>query len=670
MKKCIKFIASILLVVVSFGCVACNNTKNSAINDVEEIFKPTEEETVKTTETALLRNGISPYRIVVPDNASSDVKFAAEELQYFFSLPTGITLPIIPDSYVGEDTKGKYLSVGATSIARAAGLSSDYNTLGSDGYRIKTHGNAVAMLGGRDTGTIYSVYGYMYKQFKLKIYAADLFTYETVTDAKLVDLNWTDIPDIAHRTASNYFTPSWSPWQLDSDAARLQRSRYRMTNFWGEPYGMLSHTHFTILPPEIYYKDHPDWYFVPPGAANNTVMWQLDMSNQEMWPEFLERAKILIEEAYSNNPDCNFYQFGVEDNGNEPDNQRYTDLKAQLGGVASGVQLYFLNYIVQHLNVWTEEKWPGAYFEYSFFAYGGTYMPCPVKNVGTKDAPVYETYQYTDPYDGKVKELKPVDNLVPMITPIMQHRSHGYLDDTNPGSKEAFEAWGSISKKMHVWSYNAYFEDFMAPFNSWSSYKQNYMDYKRLGVNFVFEQGMCVKTPNFLELQAYLMSQLMWDTTLDTETLIMEFMQVYYGPGWEEVYEYLSLMRARLHEMETLETAGYKYAYINPNLGLNYPNRSNWFPVSFLMKCEEILARGLAKTEPGSMYYKHVEYARMPQRYLLLSLAYNYYEPSVYREMVYDFERVLVDYGAAPYYTDVAAMPYSALIESWLAKVA
>ena len=676
MNKRIKIlIVSVLISVILLCCFGCKNNESSFASNSEvnpsEIFKPTEEETVATKESYLVKNGVSPYKIVVPENASNDVKIAADELQYFFSLPTGVELPIVSEAVIGSDTKGKYLSVGDTIIAREAGLSSDYDTLGSDGYRVKTHGNAIAMLGGRDSGTIFSVYGYLKKQFGLKIYAADWYTYDTVTEAKLADLDWTDIPDIPIRTGGTYLSASWSPWALNSEAAIKQRSRYRMTCFWGEPYGLLSHTHFTILPPSIYYEEHPDWYVVPIGSEENTATWQLDVTNQEMWPIFIERFKAIIESSYESDHDYIYYQLGVEDNGNEPLHETYQNLKAELGGVASGVQLYFHNYVVQHINAWTAEKYPGQYFEFSFFAYGGTFMPAPVKNVGTNEKPVYEPYQYTDPYDGKVKDLKPVDNLVPMVTPIMEHRSHGYLDETNPSSKKSFEGWGAISKGMQVWAYNAYFADYLAPFNVWSSYKENYMDYKELGVSFVFEHVTTEKTPNFLELQQYLISQLMWDTTLDTETLIIDFMSAYYGAGWEDLYEYFTLMRNRLHEMELLDTSGGRvYAYINSNLGLSYETKSDWFPLSFLMQCEKLLEQALSKVEVGSEYYKHLEYARIPHRYLLLSLAWNSYEPTVYREMVYDFQRVIDDYGAGVYYDELHTKAYADLISDWLSKVA
>lgn len=661
------FVSVLIAVFLAIG-VGCDCNKNKNENPTNktdsDIFTPTEEEPEQTTDTLLLKNGISPYKIVIPENASSDVKFAADELQYFFSLPTGVVLPIVTDKVVGDDTTGRFLSVGDTIIAQAAGLKPDYMTLGTDGYRIKTYGNAVAMLGGGDTGTIFSVYGYIYKQFRLKIYAADCFTYSEVKDAELVDLDFTDIPDIAHRTGGTYFGASWEPWQITGDAARLQRSRYRMTCCWSAPYALMSHTHFTILPPDMYYEDHPDWYCTP--DENKRETWQLDVSNQEMWSEFINRLKNIIDNGQHTG--IWYYQLGVEDNANEPTTDKYLKLKEQLGGVASGVQLYFMNYVVQTINEWVIERYPDLHLGFSFFVYGNTFMPAPVKNTGTTSDPVYEPYRYTDPYDGQEKDLKPVDNLVPMVAPIMQHRSHGYLDDTNPVSKVAFEAWGALSKEMHVWAYETYFADYLAPFNEWGSFKQNYTDYKRLGVSWVFEEGSPIKTPNFMELRQYLMSQLMWDTTLDTETLIVDFMHAFYGDGWEDVYAYFNLMRYRLYEMEKVPTAERKYAYINDNLALKYEERTEWFPVSLLMQCETCLERALSKVEKDGYYYKNIECARIPNRYLLLNMYSSYFELSEYQAMVYDFKRVIEEYGADSYYS--LFNTYGSLISGWLSKVA
>ena len=173
-----------------------------------------------------------------------------------------------------------------------------------------------------------------------------------------------------------------------------------------------------------------------------------------------------------------------------------------------------------------------------------------------------------------------------------------------------------------------------------------------------------------MELRQYLMSQLMWDTSLDTERLIVDFMRAFYGDGWEEVYKYFNLMRYRLTEMETLETAGRKYAFINNNLGLAYETKTNWFPASLLMQCEELLEQALSKVEKESVYYKNIEYARIPNRYLLLSMYSSYYELSDYRDMVYDFERVIADYGTDVYYNETRTLTYSGLISGWLNKVA
>ena len=45
----------------------------------------------------LVKDGRSPYRIVIPEDASSVIRFAAGELQMFFREATGITLPVEGD---------------------------------------------------------------------------------------------------------------------------------------------------------------------------------------------------------------------------------------------------------------------------------------------------------------------------------------------------------------------------------------------------------------------------------------------------------------------------------------------------------------------------------------------------------------------------------------------
>ena len=68
------------------------------------------------TAYAIAADGKSDYSIVIPEDASGDVTFAASELQTFFADATGITLPILSDTNLSFDEDKPYFSLGKTSI--------------------------------------------------------------------------------------------------------------------------------------------------------------------------------------------------------------------------------------------------------------------------------------------------------------------------------------------------------------------------------------------------------------------------------------------------------------------------------------------------------------------------------------------------------------------------
>ena len=637
MKK-LKIIIILLAAVLAFSA-ACGKSPGGSRNPGDEV--------VPTIDTDLVKNGISPYKIVLPEGASKRLQFAANELQYFFSLSTGVTLPIVGDNTV-TDAKGMYLSLGDTKISRAAGLTLSYSELDNDGYKVRTYGNAVAMAGARDDGTVYAVYGYLSKQFRLKIFTADFFTYDIVTNAKLADLNYTDIPDIPFRVGGTYLSGSTPPWGYDSSV--IQRSRYRERYMYGDGWGQFGHTHFGILPPAKYFNSHPDWYYVLPGITNPAASdaLQLNWTNTEMWDEFTENLKQIILES---DPASTYFQLGHMDNGYEPIMGDYNAVKAANGDFASAVELIFLNYVVRKINEWSPTAMPGRSFEFSMFAYGMT-EAAPVKTDNGKYVPYNEN-------------CVPEDNLGIMIAPIMSHSSHGYLDETNGRSKGAFEGWGAIAKKLHVWAYSTYFGDYLAPTNSWGSIKQNYMDYKRLGVSYLFEQGITNRyVPNFLELRQYLVSQLSWNTSLDTEVLILDFIKAYYGAGWQYVYEYFNLLRNHMCELEVTHGVYARYNeidYIKPE----------WFPKPFLDQCEKLFDKALAAAEEAGdeRAYSAIERDRMPLRYLIMSMYCSYYDPAVYRQMANDFQSLAMRIGFT-YLDEWGGRSVADLVKGWLDKLA
>ncbi len=646
-------VLSTLLAGVTLFSVGCNRSR---VDTHEPDVTIPNAETVERTDHTLVENGASAYKIVIPDSASDRVEFAAEELQYFFSLATGVTLPIVSDRTV-SDVDGKYLSVGDTRVSRAAVLEEVKNgTVGKNGYEIETNGEAIAMSGATDDGTVFSVYGYLKKQFHLEIYAENTFTYDTVKTDNLVNLDWKDVPDIAVRTGGTY---------LANDSS-VALSRYRQTA-WSDGWGLWGHSHFSVLPPATYYSSHKDWY----KTDSNGNPAQLAWDNTEMQAQFTENLKEII----LSKPDCSYFMLGQQDNtvkGAEPGTYYSGYTKKEYPVVHE--EIYFLNNVVNKINVWKETACPDRELKFFIFAYQNTLTPPIISGTGAKT------------------EAKLTKNLGVMIAPIHSPVSYGYMDaTTNADAKAAFEGWKAAlgeGGEITVWSYSTNFRDFVAPFNSWGSIKANMQSYKEMGVTFLAEQGTVnakSACPNFMELRQYLLSQLSWDSSLDTEVLILKFMQAYYGAGWEEVYEYFNLLRNRMVELETKTYTPPAYQDIGSTATWRYLSYCNWdetpeyfdanlFSKGFLEQGEALFQQALAdaKADGDEAAVAAIQKDHLSLRYLLLGIYPDAYDAETYVKMVYEFR----DTARQIHFTHLnesasyRVHTVDGLIAQWLANVA
>ncbi len=608
---------------------------------------------IATINTVLSENGRTAYQIVLPEKKTKELTFAAEELQYFFRLITGADIGVIEESKI-SDTKGKYLSIGETVIAKETQIDYSRKTIGVHGCCVKTHGDAIVMVGGSDQGSVYAVYDYLKLQFDLEIYAEEVFTYNKAQTVNLIDVDVTDIPDIPIRCAGTRFA-------YEGMATYKARQRYRMStkNEW---WGLWGHTHFLILPPKKYAGEHPEWY--------NEKQSQLAWENEEMWDVFAENLKQFIIDA---EPNQEYFMLGQEDNFDlgYHDRAKYFKVKTKYGEQNSGVQLAFLNYVVKKINVWLAEEMPERKVKFYMFAYQQT-----------EDPPVVWDEQ-KKAYVAATEHLNIEDNFGVQLAPIVQKDSqHAYaaVDPetgraASPDNKRTFEGWSAICKTLTVWGYSTSFRDGLHPFNGFYTFRQNYMMYKDISVEFLFEQGaISWAVGNFMELRQYLISKLSWDTSLDTETLIVNFFKAYYRDGWENMYTYFHLIHERQLELTLSDYRngeGY-FATTNSDLSIYYKDwimQPNCFPLGLLQQCEKQVALAIEKaTAAGdSKAAFAMEVDRLPLRYLLLTIHKSSYDSTQYTAMVRDFQRVSDEIGMVG--TDeVNWFPISKIVERWLNK--
>ena len=132
-KRALVLIFAVLLTITSAGC------KKNKKDDIK-FDGPSSE--IADTNINLSVGGKSEYKIVVPDNCSETILFAANELTSLFEQSTGAVLPVVKDSAANFTSSDKVLSVGNTKLLLSSGENVDPSALNTDGFILKRKENA------------------------------------------------------------------------------------------------------------------------------------------------------------------------------------------------------------------------------------------------------------------------------------------------------------------------------------------------------------------------------------------------------------------------------------------------------------------------------------------------------------------------------------------------
>ena len=107
------------------------------------------------------------------------------------------------------------------------------------------------------------------------------------------------------------------------------------------------------------------------------------------------------------------------------------------------------------------------------------------------------------------------------------------------------EDWGKICDRIYVWDYTTNFAYYIAPFSNFGTIRENMRLYYENGVKGMFPQGNSQSVSGeFGELRTYLLAKLMWNPYMTEEeyyTHMDEFLEAYYGEGWENIRAFIDL---------------------------------------------------------------------------------------------------------------------------------
>lgn len=524
MKKKYAVFTALMMSCALLFMSACGSCKGKEKETFKEVYIPdmvTSTDKYDTThiyeatasDKYLVRDGATDYVIVYPEgNTDEQVTFATQELVDLFYLATGLALPVMTDAEAKSAGKNAVLSLGKTSYLTNQEYISEVGKLNQSGYIIRTEGANVLMLGKSGSGTLYAAYEFLHMQFGFKAFAIDEIAIErNVTEKVLYNFNVTDDPDFEYRLTTS--------GETNNDTTFMNRLRIQNSNdLWIPLGGVVWHNYLDVLPYSEYGDEHPDWYNSTKTNLNIGVDVE-EMSDAVMKQIIKDIA------AY---PDLNQFTFTQEDGtgwGDAPiNNENYEKY-----GTHAVEAIRFINVLSEKLDKYLKENNIDREIRIVDFAYSHI-----------QQAPVRVNS------DGSMQLMEPdlhyKGNVGVMICTSNVNSYFSLYHPQNAAAEQNIQKWKMISDTFYFWMYDANFQDYLLPFDNFSSMQPNYQYAYENGAIYLFDQMQWnnVSGTDWYRLKQYLSSQLLWNVQLDVPHLIEEWFENYFkdaAPEMKRVFD-------------------------------------------------------------------------------------------------------------------------------------
>lgn len=435
-----------------------------------------------TAQIPLVKEGKPMARIVTENNATDNR--AAELLQDFVQRITNAHLPIITN---GSPRKGDVL------IGQG-----DTKGLTEDGFRLATDKGRLYISSGGDQGSIYGVVTLLEQYFGVSYYTAHTYSLEKRPTLNVPEMNHAENPAFRYRQSQSYAIgedPIYKLW------FRLKEPQDAFVR------GYWVHTFSRLVPDKEFGKSHPEYYSFINGNRRPGDASQLCLTN----PEVLEIVSHRVDSIFKTNPNVKIISVSQND-GNDTNCTcpSCSELDKQEGS-PSGSLIHFINKLA--------ERFPDK--EFSTLAYQYTMHP-----------PQY---------------IKPLPNVNIMLCNIDCRREVPLTDNaTGRDFMQAMEGWAKISNNIFVWDYGINFDNYLVPFPNFPILQKNIQLFKKNHATMHFSQIAGSRGGDFSEMRAYMVSKLMWNPELNTDSLMRSFMNGYYGAAAPFIYQYEKLLEGAL----------------------------------------------------------------------------------------------------------------------------
>jgi hypothetical protein len=442
----------------------------------------------------LAENGMSRYRIVIPSSATMHEQKAAAVLQDYVLQISGTALPIIS---AGKPGSSYEIILGQNERLDELGIAVNFNALEADGFVIKTDSLRLIIAGGNIKGTLYGVYTFLEKYLGCRMYSPQIKIVPKQEMIILDSINDKEVPVIRFR--DTHYRVSWDTEY--SDWHKLDHDKNGGRPAWGS----WVHTFNSLVPPDIYFKEHPEYYALRDGKRTPT---QLCLTN----PDVLKITIQNLRKEIAGNPDAKYWSVSQNDNRKYCMCEQCQAIDNREGSPSGSI----MNFVNQVAEQFPDRMISTLAYEYSRKAPGTIY---PRKNVNIMLCSI------------EMRRDRP-------IAAANDSMSIAFVRDVKD--------WSKIASDIIVWDYVIQFPNLVSPFPNLHVLQPNIQFFAENGVTAMFEQGNRDGGGEFAELRTYLISKLLWDPYANSDTLMNDFLRGYYGAAGKPIRQYIDIMRDAL----------------------------------------------------------------------------------------------------------------------------
>ena len=433
------------------------------------------------------------------------VLYAANELARFLSEIAGAAWPVV------YAPAGKCIRVAASGCGE----------LGAEGISIKAKDGAIDITGGYPRGVIYAAYEFLEK-LGCRWFSSAVSNIPKRSRLLFPETDYTFVPRLEYRDIINYDI------MFNSYGVRNKFNGHfinaGLQQGGNVAYYPFVHTFDTLMSPEEFYAEHPEYFSMVNGErVNDRSDWgsrtQLCLTNPDVKRICAERVEAWIEA----HPEATIFSVSQNDWYNPCDCPECAKLN-EAEGSRSGPLIHFVNYIAEHVG----KKRPNVVIDTLAYQW-------------TRKAP---------------KHVKPLPNVCVRLCSIECCFAHplrtceadmGFFNKAEKLQtfQQDLEEWAKISDRLYIWDYVVNFAHYLLPFPNFHVLKDNINYLIENNVKGIFEEAAPAYAhygQEMAEMRSWVLGKLLWDPSLDTDELVHEFIAGYYKSASDPVREYYHLI--------------------------------------------------------------------------------------------------------------------------------